>query len=358
LQTERDKARVLEGLESASATASGKLDRQSLDTLLSGLGNRMFLLHNVHEEEPVVFQTRWALSYLRGPLTRDQIAALMQPRKAAPTTGVTAQGVASSAPATRPETERPILPPEIHECFWPYRGTTPSGHHLYYQPALVGTAHLHFASAKAGVDQWQDVHTLAAMDETTLDDPWSAAESPDELPDFEAQPVSSARFAPLRDAAVEALRDKYTRKLVAAEERLHQAQRRVEREQAQASQSTFQAAVSFGGSLFGALLGRKRISAANVSRAATSARAAGRAMQQRGDVAAAADDVARRRRAYEKLEEKLQSEIDELHESTAPDALEVDRLKLRSKKSEIAVDPVALVWRPYWSDGRKLTPAF
>ena len=70
LQTERDKARVLDGLEGAAA---GTLDRADADRILSTLGKRVFLLHNVHENAPVVFQTRWTLSYLRGPLSRDQI---------------------------------------------------------------------------------------------------------------------------------------------------------------------------------------------------------------------------------------------------------------------------------------------
>jgi hypothetical protein len=82
LQTERDKQRVLDGLEGASTAAGAAFDRRKLERTLSGLGNRVFLMNNVHEDEPVVFQTRWALSYLRGPLTRDQISQLMAGRKA------------------------------------------------------------------------------------------------------------------------------------------------------------------------------------------------------------------------------------------------------------------------------------
>src|SRR4030095_5380575 len=77
-QTERDKARVLDGLEGAAAGAS--LDRSRIDHLLSGLGKRQFLLHNVHEKEPVIFETRWTLAYLRGPLGRDEIKKLAVPQ--------------------------------------------------------------------------------------------------------------------------------------------------------------------------------------------------------------------------------------------------------------------------------------
>ncbi len=73
LQTERDKARLLEGLETISAQTRATLDIATLDTLISSLAPRTFLLHNVHAPAPVVFQTRWAMSYLAGPLTREQI---------------------------------------------------------------------------------------------------------------------------------------------------------------------------------------------------------------------------------------------------------------------------------------------
>ncbi|MGH7541130.1 MAG: helicase HerA domain-containing protein, partial [Gemmatimonadota bacterium] len=78
LQTERDKARVLEGLDTLAG--AGVPTRAELDTRISGLGKREFLLHNVHEESPVTFRTRWAMSYLRGPLTREQVAVLMEGR--------------------------------------------------------------------------------------------------------------------------------------------------------------------------------------------------------------------------------------------------------------------------------------
>jgi len=72
LQTERDKSRILEALQSAR----GDTDVKALDTLISGLGKRQFVLHNTREKQPTIFTTRWAMSYLRGPLTREQIETL------------------------------------------------------------------------------------------------------------------------------------------------------------------------------------------------------------------------------------------------------------------------------------------
>jgi ribosomal protein L12E/L44/L45/RPP1/RPP2 len=81
LQTERDKQRVLEGLEGAAAAQNASFDRKQMGELLAGLTSRVFLLNNVHEDAPVVFESRWAMSFLRGPLTREQIKVLMKDRR-------------------------------------------------------------------------------------------------------------------------------------------------------------------------------------------------------------------------------------------------------------------------------------
>src|ERR1044072_2101664 len=96
LQTERDKARVLEGLEGIAGGTGMKFDRQQMEQTLAGLNNRIFLLNNVHDDGVEVFQTRWAMSYLRGPLTRKQIKALMDPIKAETEAAAAPQPVATA----------------------------------------------------------------------------------------------------------------------------------------------------------------------------------------------------------------------------------------------------------------------
>src|SRR5688500_6616784 len=91
LQTERDKARVLEGLEGIAGGTGQKFDRQEMEQTLAGLESRIFLLNNVHDDGTEVFETRWAMSYLRGPLTRSQIKTLMTPLKGKATTPTPAQ---------------------------------------------------------------------------------------------------------------------------------------------------------------------------------------------------------------------------------------------------------------------------
>jgi hypothetical protein len=213
LQTERDKARVLDGLEGASTAAGAAFDRQKMDQILSGLGKRVFLMNNVHEDRPVVFQSRWALSFLRGPLSREQIQTLMAPRKAGakpqaaagvPATATPAAAVAplaSPAPAAKAHdaARRPVLPPEIPEFFLPQRKILPAGASLCYRPALLGTARVHFAQAKSNVDVWENVSLTAPLGEALSASIWDEAHAgAEDAPELEKTPAGGeARFAPL-----------------------------------------------------------------------------------------------------------------------------------------------------------------
>jgi len=104
LQTDQDKQRLLDGLDSAM---SGGLDRSQYDRLISTLGKRVFLLHNVHAKGPQLFGTRWAMNYLTGPLTRTQIPALNRLAGAQAGPGPTISTAAQS-PATPLDQYQPV----------------------------------------------------------------------------------------------------------------------------------------------------------------------------------------------------------------------------------------------------------
>jgi hypothetical protein len=127
MQTERDKLRVLDGLEGAEAVEGhAGASRADFDRLISALRSRVFLLHNVHAGQPTIFQTRWAMSYLRGPLTRSQIRELMgtpaptlataEALPAAPQPSAEPQGTPVPARATAkvlPVTPQPAAKPQV-----------------------------------------------------------------------------------------------------------------------------------------------------------------------------------------------------------------------------------------------------
>ncbi len=235
LQAERDKARVLEGLEGASAGASKSFDRGAMEQTIAGLGNRVFLMHNVHEDAPVVFETRWAMSYLRGPLTRAQIKMLTDaagagaapdgvsaasgPARAAAT--ASAAGASPAASSTRApagaatispspagaapapaSSGRPVLPPDVPQQFVPVRGAAPAGAVLEYQPTLLGAASVRFADKKSGADASRDCLVLAPIGAGPVAVSWDdAQEAAIPVEDLEAAPAEGARFAELPSPA-------------------------------------------------------------------------------------------------------------------------------------------------------------
>jgi hypothetical protein len=181
LQTDRDRARVLDGLEGAAAGGDHRYDRGAMEKILGGLGSRIFLLNNVHEDAPEVFESRWAMSYLRGPLTRTQIKQLMAgrtspeaPRPAAAPAGG-APAAAPTAPSPAASAGRPVLPPAVPQIFVPIRGSAPAGAALIYRPQILGAATVRFSDEKAGVDQSQDVVVATPITDAAVPVSWEAA---------------------------------------------------------------------------------------------------------------------------------------------------------------------------------------
>ena len=218
LQTERDKARVLEGLEGVANTAGSTMDRGKMDEILSSLGNRVFLMNNTHEDAPVVFQTRWALSYLRGPLTRNQIKTLASSSAPAPATTPAAPAAVfaassgvSAAPVAVPAkiaagAGRPLLPSDVPQYFVPVRGGMIDGATLVYQPRVLGTAQLTLADTKTGINMTQDVVGTCSITSDPVPVNWDndGANSDLDVSDLGDGPEGVATFADLPSAASKA----------------------------------------------------------------------------------------------------------------------------------------------------------
>jgi hypothetical protein len=203
----------MEGLEGAAASSGKKFDKRAMEQTLAGLGNRVFLLNNVHEDAPEVFQTRWTLSYLRGPLTRTQIKTLMDPVKHKMLDAqdkIASLGPQSSeatfhlSPATS-LASRPMLPPDVPQYFIPVRGSQPNNCTLVYQPMLLGAAHVRVSDGKAGIDVTQDVAVLARISEGAVAVDWSQAMAAAlDVADLESVPADSAQFGAIPSAASKA----------------------------------------------------------------------------------------------------------------------------------------------------------
>jgi hypothetical protein len=223
LQTERDKARIMDALQGAMA-GSTPLPRSELDQLISGLGKRVFLLHNVHDNAPTLFETRWVMSYMAGPMTLQQIRALSgatvggpasgTPSEGAASTGIAAaphEGVAASygamapsaaprpsaptAPAPERAIPRPVLPPGIIEHFLaPLRGADD----MIYNPAFGIFLDVAYRSSRHGVDETRRVPVLVPFDSGPVPVTWDRAAAVDlEVEHLETSPLDGAAFGDL-----------------------------------------------------------------------------------------------------------------------------------------------------------------
>ena len=208
LQTERDKARLLDGLDSAAASSGMHFDRAQIEKIISSLGNRIFLMNNTHDDGPEIFQTRWALSYLPGPLARDQIKKLMDPLKAAGTLeasipGATAQASSTPTAAVPAGAAQPAsLPPDV-PCFYvPVRGSAVAGNKIMYMPKILGATKINFSDQKAKVETSESKVFFTDLTDNAIPVAWDMCDEIDvPATDLEKSPQMNALYAELPPAA-------------------------------------------------------------------------------------------------------------------------------------------------------------
>ncbi len=390
LQTERDKARVLDGLEGLA----GGLDRQTMDKALSTLRGRVFLMHNVHEQGPVAFETRWALSYLRGPMGREELQRFAAPQAAA------APPRAASTSATA--ASKPTVPAGVREYFLKGASTEAST----YRPVLYGAARIHYTDTRRGVDLVKSLQAAVPFADGAIPIDWQNADDSVEAPDslIEPKTIPSATYAPLpkaalnpkqyvdwskdfadwivqshslklfsvpalklmsepgeserdfrirtqqatrelRDGQVETLRARFAPKVARLEEKRRKAQEQLDREQQQVNQQKLQTAVSLGATMLGALMGRRAVSMSTLGRATTAARGVSRSMKEGQDVERAQVKVQEVEAEIAALNADLEKEIAAL-EGTANTNAALDVIEIKPKRGNVDVRIVALAWQP------------
>ena len=405
LQTERDKERVLSGLEGASTGRS--YDRQALASILASLGKRIFLLHNVHEHQPVIFQTRWILSYLSGPMTREQIKRLT-------TLGAPANTPAgnpppapsipapSAAPVENLAARAPSPPANIDAFFLASSG---AGHGLHYHPAVMGCLDLHYTNARYAVDADRTIAVAAEIDDGPVPVDWDGATAIDPEA-LETDPPADASYGPLpvmarkssaftkwrrdllrwarqnhplelyqapalkmtseldetegqfrgrlaqalrekRDLEAGKLRQKYNKRFVTLNDRLMRAEQAIERESEQVKSRGIQTAISFGSAVLGAFLGRKAVSARSASRMGSAMKSASRMRKEKMDVNRARERAEAVRQQLDDLDARLQMDIDQMETTLDPETIELKTIAVKPKSSDITLVCYGLGWLPF-----------
>ncbi len=407
LQTERDKMRVMEGLEGATA---GNFDKQAMERTIAGLGKRRFLLHNVHEDEPVVFNTRWVLSYLAGPLTRDHIRTLMKTAK----NKLAAAARAVSKPKRKAKASAPALPPSIDQFFVPG-----SGEELVYHPRLIAGGDVVFTSARYKIEDERAVVHTVEFEDGPVDVDWDNGEPLElSLDDLDNEPEEGATFADCpagadntksytgwgrdykrwlrqnetvtlyrskrfkltsaptetegdfrarlqdaasekRDVAIAKIRKRYATKVTTLENRLMRAEQAIAVQKEQSSKRKLDTAISFGTAILGAVLGRKKLSSSTASKMGTAIKTAGSARKEAQDVERAKQTADKVKSDIAALNKQLEEEVAELDTSFDAQAEELDEIVVRAKSTDIHVAVTGLAWLPYTADEKgRLRPAW
>ncbi len=407
LQTERDKARVMEGLEGATA---GNFDKQAMERTIAGLGKRRFLLHNVHEDEPVVFGTRWVLSYLAGPLTRDHIRLLMKAAKSK----IAAVAKAASKPMRKAQDTAPALPPSIDQFY--VRG---SGEEIVYYPRILAGGDIVFTSARYNIEDERELLHTVEFEDGPVGVDWDNAEPLDisisdlgeygeadasyaECPaaadnakayaawgkdykrwlrqnesitlfrskrfkltstasetegDFRARLQDSA--SENRDAAIAKIRKRYATKTTTLENRMMRAEQAIAVQEEQSTKKKLDTAISFGTAILGAVLGRKKLSTSTATKMGSAVRTASSARKEAADVDRARQTAEKVKADMAKLNKQLEKEIADLDTSFDAQAEELDEVVVRAKSTDINVAITGLVWLPYTKgDKGRLRPAW
>lgn len=384
MQTKQDRARVLDGLQNAT------MDRGELDDCLANLQKRQFLLHNVHENQPVVFNTRWCLSYLAGPISREQAIALckkqnialdnppakkLKKKTASTPTPVMESGIDVFYANPTTGTDDVIYMPELffeadvayisktHKLDtqitlkkslsftqpMDYFNALDTGDTRFVKKPMVGAEFADCPSEASQVKNYK-VWQRELIKHIRLEEPMVLLKSSTPKLISEAGESKQAFIARVKltqreqnDLAIGKLKDRYTSKLNTLENRALRAEQAVEREQAESKSSKLDVAIAVGSTLLGALFGRKALSSRTITSASSTMRRASRAKKQAGDVAQAKERFAQIQQDIVELNEALEKDIAEI-EQTSTQTPEIETVNVRAKSADIVIKRFGLLW--------------
>ncbi len=403
LQTRQDQEKVVEGIVGAS---DGTLDVSTVKKLLSDMKGRQFLLNSAHLDAPLLFETRWVMSYLKGPISKNDIKKMMEQKKREMSVQdgrtVSSSNNAMSAGADISKSP-PILSGAIEQYYYMQNIVSDD---VRFEPWLAAVASVRFFNAKRNIDIVQDIDLRHYLDEGFSRPDWDGTESgtyclADCLVDaptgssfyplapsitgvrdfrglakgfsdylyqnkrlelfrvknkgvlFESEPDESigdfkVRFGDYlrekKEEAVDKLRDKYEVQQDRLEKKLNSALERVEKEQGDVRAKTTDSIISFGVAVVGAFFGRKVLSVGNIGKAATGMRSVGRVAKEKGDVKRAEEKVAQAQMAMEELAAEMEERVLELSDSFTIDNYEIETFSIKPRRSDIFNVKVALLW--------------
>jgi hypothetical protein len=405
---------VVEGIVGAS---DGKLDGAKVRRLLSAMKGRQFLLNSAHLDDPLLFETRWVMSYLKGPISQDDIKKLMAEKKTvrAAGTAVAAKPQLPRSLSALPEVSSlpPVVGQNIEQRYHLLSGISEAVH---FEPWLAASASVRFSNAGRNIEVVREVRLRLFLDETWQRPDWRLAETtPYGLDDCRPDSPGGAGYSPLppvigrqkdfkdfarsfhdylyqnsrlelnrvkgtnfesrpdespgdfkvrfsdhlrsqKEQAVEMLHTKYQARQAGLAQKLNRAADRLSKEQVDVQAKTADSLVSFGVAVVGAFLGRKALSAANLGRAATGIRSVGRVVKEKSDVRRTEEEIGEIKAAMEDLAAEIEQKALELAVGFDPQRYEIETFAISPRRSDIFDLRMVLLWETVGGSGSSPVP--
>lgn len=401
LQTKQDQNRVMTGIAGSSA----KLESERIRQLLANMRGRTFLMHSTHLDEPVLFETRWVLSYLKGPISLSEVSRLISGRTDDDDKVQSGTSTADIAAPTagKYSASPPLLPDTIEQGFVP--PPLPM-EEVKYVPWLAGSAAVRFYNQSRGIDQVEQTSLRIPLDKTYMGYDWGEAvlnpvdhkdivsraslraqylklppdfstlknlnEPTKSLSDYlyhskrllllrvpalnieskpgEPESQFQGRIADLlrekKETELRKLEEKFKSKQQVLQHRLEKAMDKIEKEKGDVKAKGVDTALSFGIAVFGALFGRKALSVSTASRSAQGVRSAGRLMKEKEDVRRAEEELERMKADLTVLAEQFQEKATEVTEKYALGNYPAETFPIKPRRTDIFDVVVYVQWEP------------
>ncbi|RBQ28110.1 ATP-binding protein [Aliarcobacter vitoriensis] len=394
LQTKQDIDKVIDGLNSAS---DGAFNKQELSSTISNLQKRNFILKNINEDKIKIFETRWALSYLKGPISKDGIKKLMSDKR-----------TSNKSPKKEEQTEnfidvqkgvsKPLIVSNIKEK---YKYISQNSAY-YMQPNLLISCTTHYVNSTKSIDLEEQLSYKIYIDENTkeinfdekeelLNEIFDEKDKPNsfyyEIPAFiqndrelkalekdfadyiyrnskltlyknESLKLTSKQNENLNDfkiriqdrlnekidLEIEKLKEKFKKDNFSIEQKLSKLFDKLEKEQMEASSVATNSIISIGTSILGAFFGKSSKSAI-ASKVATSSRGVSKVLKEKNDVKAVENEINLLQTQRDELQNRLTIEIDKINQEFDISKYEVEELFIKPKRSDIYNIKIELLWQ-------------
>jgi DNA helicase HerA-like ATPase len=400
LQTKQDKEKVIDGLSSAS---DGNLDKNQVMNLLSNLEKRTFILKNINEDGIKVFKTRWALSYLKGPIPKDDIRKLMANK-------INQSNLKSSENKPEEQTAKAHIP-KVEQSSKPIITSNITQKYLYssqnnsyyLQPYLTFSCNVHFVNSSKAIDlettqafkiyldeemKAIDFEEKETLENSSFEEKERANSSYYTLPVFiqnekelkaiekdfsdyiyrntrlslyknDAMKIVSKQEESLSDfkirlqdrlnekidEEVEKLQIKFQKDNDSIEDKLSNLYEKLEKEEQQATATTTDTLISIGTSLLGAFFGKSVLSKTNLGKVASSAKGASRILKERNDIKYVEADILQLQEEQKALQHTLENEIEKINTSNLSSNYEIEEIFIKPKRSDIYNIKLELLWK-------------